>query len=78
MLFEGIHNDIPLWILDFIHRYMPIKRFVALRRNKAIVDTILGAALEDRKEEFRNADRDTLAGRKDMMSMLCQSIPFQM
>jgi hypothetical protein len=71
MVFEGFHNDIPIPILNFIHRYTPNARWRGLRKTKADVDQILGSALRDRNAKLTGGKEDELEGKRDLLTLLC-------
>lgn len=74
--YEAIHNDIPIWILDIIHKYMPGARNVELRRTMAYMNKILGEMVTNTQRDFREGHKDILAEKKDMMSMLGTILAF--
>lgn len=72
MVFEAWHNNIPIPVLNFIHRYTPNARWMALRKRRFEMHAIMRKHLDAKKIKL-NAGRDNNPEweKKDMLTMLC-------
>lgn len=68
--YEAIHNDIPVWILNTIHKYMPGARNIELRRNMAYMNKIIGEMVRNTQRDLREGNKEILEEKRDMMNML--------
>lgn len=72
LLWEAIHNDVPVWLLDIIHKNMPGDDNKELRRNMAYMNKVISKVVKEQKAEMIAGDRAHWEEKRDMMSLLCE------
>lgn len=74
MIWEAIHNDVPVWLLDIIHKHMPGDDNKELRRNMAYMNEVLTKVVQEQKRDMLAGDRAHWEEKRDMMSLLCEFV----
>jgi len=74
MVFEAWHNNLPIPVLNFIHRYTPNARWMALRKRRFEMHAILRKYLDAKKAKLSaGREKNPEWEKKDMLTMLLKA-----